>query len=71
MQIDYELSTMLDNLLNDEIDVELLLELIDYNIELRRKTAIVTDNRDEMYLMHNSICCPQEIMVKILRMLRN
>lgn len=62
MQIYYELSTILDNLLNDEIDIELLLELIDYNIDLRRKTAIATDNRNEMYLMYNSIYCPQEIM---------
>ena len=62
MQIDYELSTMIDSLLNDEIDVELLFELIDYNIDLKRNVSIVTDNRDEMYLMHNSIYKPQEIM---------
>lgn len=62
MQIDYELSTMINDLLHDEIDVELLFQLIDYNIDLQRKSTIVTDNRDEMYLMHNSIYKPQEIM---------
>lgn len=61
MQVDYELANMLNNLLHKEIDVEELIELLEYNIDLRRKIIIPESNAD-LYVMSNGIFDPQAII---------
>ena len=61
MQVDYELANMLSNLLKKEIDVEELIELLEYNLDLRRKTVIPKSNVD-LFLISNAIFDPQAIM---------
>lgn len=61
MQVDYELSNMLNDLLFDEIDVDYLIELIDYNIDIRRNTVIPNCDTD-LFIMYNHIYNPQEIL---------
>lgn len=60
MQVDYELSNMLNDLLVDEIDVDYLIELVDYNIDIRRKTVIPNCETD-LFIMNNNIYNPQDI----------
>ncbi len=61
MQVDYELANMLHNLLHKDIDFDELIELIYYNIDLRRKVFISECDTD-LFLMSNEICDPQAIM---------
>lgn len=60
MQVDYELSNMLNDLLVDEIDVDYLIELVDYNIDIRRKIVIPNCETD-LFIMNNNIYNPQDI----------
>lgn len=61
MQVDYELFNMLNDLLEDEIDVDYLIELIDYNIDIRRETVIPICETD-LFIMNNNIYNPQDIL---------
>lgn len=61
IQVDYELSNMLNDLLEEEIDVDYLIELIDYNIDIRRNTYIPNCDTD-LFLVSNNLYNPQEII---------
>lgn len=60
MQVDYELSNMLNDLLVDEIDVDYLIELVDYNIDIRRKT-VRSNCETDLFIINNNIYNPQDI----------
>ena len=61
IQVDYELVNMLNNLLNEEIDVEELIELLFYHLDLRRKTFI-PESSEDLFLTSNEIFDPQAII---------
>ncbi len=61
IQIEYELANMLYNLLNEDIDVEELIELLEYNIDLRRK-AFISESKVDSFLISNEIYDPQAII---------
>ena len=61
IQVDYELSNMLNDLLEEKIDVDYLIELIDYNIDIRRNTYIPNCDTD-LFLVSNNLYNPQEII---------
>lgn len=61
MQVDYELANMLNKLLNEDIDIEGLIELLEYNLDLRRETFIPESSVD-LFLMSNCIFDPQAII---------
>ena len=61
MQVDYELASMLNNLLNEEIEVEELIGLLDYHLDLRRK-ALIPESNVDLFLMSNGIFDPQAII---------
>ena len=61
IQVDYELANMLNDLLEEEIDVDYLIDLIDYNIDIRRNTYIPNCDTD-LFLISNNVLNPQEII---------
>lgn len=61
IQVDYELANMLNDLLEEEIDVDYLINLIDYNIDIRTNTYIPNCDTD-LFLVSNNIFNPQEII---------
>ena len=61
IQVDYELANMLNNLLNEEIDVDELIELLDYNLDIRRNT-IIPESDVDLFLVSRGVFDPQSII---------
>lgn len=61
IQVDYELANMLNDLLEEEIDVDYLIDLIYYNIDIRRNTYMPKCDTD-LFLVSNNVLNPQEII---------